>query len=266
MNSIVRHELKTGFKPFVFWTLGLAFLVMAGMYKFMEISAAGGADINALFAQFPRIILAMLGMANADIQTLAGYYAVIGTYVLIITAIFAIHLGANAVSREMIDKTYEFVFTKPCRRAYILGSKIGGGLIYLFLFCSLILIFSFAAVSAYDLGEISSTIFLYGLNAFLVGLVVFSLAAALSALFDRTELGMKISNGLFILVYILSVFFDLAETPGLIKPFTPLRYFEARDLINGQLDFGYLALALVLSLLFTVVAFVLFQRKDLKAV
>ena len=267
MNSIIRHEIKTGGKPFVLWTLGLAFLIMAGMYKFLGFNAENGTDINVLFSQFPKIILAMLGMANADIQTLSGYYAVLETYTLIVTAIFAIHLGANAVSREMIDKTYEFVFTKPRTRIYILGSKLGAGLAYLCLFSLFNLIFSFLAIRFVGFeNTIRTAIYLYALNALLVGLIFFSLAAALSALFNRAELGMRASNALFILTYILSVLFDITENPGLLKLLTPLRYFEAQDLLNGTLDLVYIIIALLLSMIFLCLSLRLFTKKDLKAV
>ena len=267
MNHLMRYEIKAGIKPFLFWTLGLACLVIAGMFKFIGFSAESGADINVLFGQFPKIILAMLGMANVDVQTLGGFYAVLENYTLIITSIFAIHLGANAVSREMIDKTYEFLFTKPCTRAYVLRTKLGVGLFYLCLFSLFNLLFSFAALWIHGIeNTIHTTIYFYALNSFLVGLIFFTLAAALSAFMSRSEWGVRVSNAAFILAYILSVFFDIAEEPGLMKLITPLRYFEAKDLLQVQFDPFYAAVAVILSIVFLIGAFWAFRKKDLKAV
>jgi len=267
MNRMIRHELKTGFKPFIFWMLGLAFLTLGGMFKITGFDATSGVDINVLFAQFPRIILAMLGISNVDIQTLGGFYSVLENYVLIITAIFAIYLGSHAVSREMIDKTYEFIFTKPRTRTTILFTKLLTAFVYLFAFCLFNLLFSFAALRLYGIeNTISLTIVYYALASLIVGLIFFSLAAVLSASFSRSEMGMKLSNAVMIVVFILSVFFDLEENPGLIQLFTPLRYFTARDLIAGHFDLVYLAVSLGLSAIFILFAFAVFKRKDLKAV
>ena len=267
MNNIIKHELKAGLKPFIFWTLGLAVLVFAGMTKFLGFGGSGGADITVLLGQFPKIFLVMFGMANVDVQSLGGYFSVLQFFVLICASIYAIHLGTNAVSREAVDKTYEFIFTKPRTRSYILSCKLFAGFCYLTAFCALNLIFSFLALPMLGIeNTIPTTLILYAFVSLFVGLVFFSLAAMLSALFTRSEVGIKVSNTIFIITYILSVLFDLSENPAVIKIFTPLKYFEAADLIGGKFDIVYTAVCLVISAAALFWAFLAFNKRDLNAV
>lgn len=266
MKNIIKQELRIGLKAFLFWTLGLCVLIIGGMAKFLAFKESVGGDIMVLLDQFPKLFLAMFGMANLDIQSLAGFYGVLENYVIICSAIFSVHLGANAVSREAVDKTYEFIFTKPCTRSYILSAKLLGSVIFLGAFCLLNGVFSFLALQIYGIeNTISVTIILYVLSSFVIGFVFLSLAAMHSALFKRSERGATAGNVFFLVAYILSVLFDLLEESNFIKVFTPLRYFEAADLIAGQFDIMFLGISTALCVIFFAVTYIFFQKRDLSA-
>lgn len=143
--NLFRKELKTSFKPFLFWTLGLFMLIFAGIVK-SSAAMADGAFMTELINKFPRIVVAAMGMANVDISRFDGFYSVLMQYVFILMAVYATHLGNNAVSRESVDKTYEFLFTKPRSRSFILTWKLLSALVFLSVFAVLNLLFSTMAV------------------------------------------------------------------------------------------------------------------------
>ena len=60
--NLFRKELKSGIKPFLFWTLGLFMFVFAGIVK-SSAAMADGQFMTQLINQFPRIVVAALGMA-----------------------------------------------------------------------------------------------------------------------------------------------------------------------------------------------------------
>ena len=80
-----------------------------------------GASLNQLLARFPRVVLAVLGISGVDVETPGGYYAVLAFYAVICASLYGASLGAGAVNREAVDKTYEFLFTRPRSRAAILS-------------------------------------------------------------------------------------------------------------------------------------------------
>jgi len=97
--NILSRELRAGRKTFFFWSLGLFFLVFAGMAKYTGV-AADEASFNALLAQFPRVVLAVLGITGVDVEAPGGYYAVLAFYAVICASIYGVSLGANAVNRR----------------------------------------------------------------------------------------------------------------------------------------------------------------------
>lgn len=267
MKNIVQHELKSNWKPFLYWTLGLAVLVLAGFVKFLGFDASTGADVSALMAQFPKVFLAMFGMAGLDIQSLPGYYAVLENFVLLLTSVYAIQLGANAVSRESIDKTYEFIFTKPRTRNTILAAKVLAALLFLTVFSVLNFAFSHIALPIYKIqNTISTQIFYFSFANYIVGVFFLSLSVFLSTLFARAETGIKVENYAFMGFYVLAIIYDMLESPKLIQLLSPMRYFTAHDILASLFSWTHLLIALLVSALAMQLAFVNFRKKDLSAV
>jgi ABC-2 type transport system permease protein len=187
--NILKRELRAGLKPFILWTVGMFILVFIGIAKFQGISA-GGADISQLLNQFPRPVLAVLGMAGLDVSTLGGYSAILFYYVLICAVIYAVHIGSSAVTRESVDKTYEFIFTKPVSRDKILAMKLTAGWIFLFIFCVLNAVFSFMAISTLKIADtITGPILLFSLAVFLIASLFVALSAFLAALVRQADKG-----------------------------------------------------------------------------
>ncbi len=263
--NILKRELKAGLKPFLFWTIGLFVLVFAGMTKFTGLDA-GGTSVGELIASFPRIVQAVLGIVGINIETLGGYYAILMYFAMICIAIYSISLGANALNREAVDKTYEFVFTKPRSRNTILSMKLLAGFIYLFVFSLLSYIFSTAAVSTLNLKEtIDAEMLLFSVALFLVGLLFFCLSALIAANSKRAEKGFLYGNLCFVFAFVIGITYDMLENGGLLRVFSPLKYFSPAELLNSQFNISYLILTLVLCSLCALGAFYKFNKKDLQS-
>ncbi|MEA4947003.1 MAG: ABC transporter permease subunit [Oscillospiraceae bacterium] len=265
MNIFLR-ELKASRKAFLFWTLGLFFLVFAGMTKYTGV-AMDGASLNQLLARFPRVVLAVLGISGVDVETPGGYYAVLAFYAVICASLYGASLGAGAVNREAVDKTYEFLFTRPRSRAAILSMKLAAGVVFLLLFSGLNYLFSVAAIAVLKLdADIGRAVALFSLSIFLVGLFFFSLSACLCAAARRPEKGALYGNLCFLAAFLAGVVCDMLDTPGALRLLSPLKYFLPSDLLAGKLDFAYLLLILGASAALLAAAFLRFGKKDLNAV
>lgn len=263
--NLMRKELKFGLKPFLFWSFGLFVFVFAGIVKSMG-AMAEGQFMTELIGKFPRIVIAVMGMANVDISQFGGFYAVLMQYIFVLAAVYAVHLGSGAVSRESVDKTYEFLFTKPRSRSFILARKLLSALVFLTGFACLAFVFSLLAVQQLTLeGDYSGLFARFSLALWLVGLVFFSLAALFAASFRVAERGARAGNLGILGAYALAVVYDLVEHPGVLRAFTPFRYFLNSELIAGTVSPLYAGLCLVLSALFLLVAFRRFEKRDLGA-
>lgn len=263
--NLFRKELKTGLKPFLFWTLGLFALIFAGIVK-SSAAMADGAFMIELIGKFPRIVIAVMGMANIDISNFEGFYAVLMQYIFVFTAVYGAHLGNNAVSRESVDKTYEFLFTKPRARSFILARKLLAALVYLTAYAVLNVLFSALAVQQLGLSENYTALFVrFSAALWLVGLVFFALASLFAAGIRSAERGARAGNLAVVACYALAVVHDLLERPGVLRFFTPFRYFLNQELVAGGFPLLYVVLSVALAGAFFALAFIRFERRDLGA-
>ncbi len=261
--NILKHELRTGLKPFILWTVGLFVLVFIGVAKYQGVSA-GGVDISELMNQLPRPVLAVFGMAGVDIASLGGYASVLFYYVLICAVIYAVHIGSSAVTRESVDKTYEFIFTKPVSRGRILAMKLAAGWIYMFFFSVLDVVFSLCAVSTLNTSEsITAPIILFAVSLFLIASLFIALSAFIAALVKPADKGTLYGNLAFLYAFILGVIYDMLEHGGLLRLISPFKYFLAQDLLDSLFDPLYTVISLVLTAALLFGAFRLFRRRDL---
>ena len=265
--NIYKHDLKINLKPFIFWTIGLLFLIIVGMTKFLGFSGSSGSEMTVILDKIPKIVMMVFGMADVDVLSVGGFYSVLENYIIICTIIYAIILGSNAVARESIDKTYEFVFTKPRTRGYILANKILASFTYLIIFCVLNLLISFAAFSILDINNtIGKEMILFAIANTLVGILFFTLSIFLAATAKKSEKGISSSFKIFMITYIVSIFYDVFEWPVFIKVLIPIKYFGAVDLLASNLDIMFVVLSLVLSGAFLALAFRAFEKRDLMAI
>ncbi len=264
--NILRKELKAGLKPFLFWSLGLFALVFAGLMK----SAGTTADaegLSAMVSAFPKIVLAVFGMLNVDVGTFPGFYAVLAQYVIVLAAVYGVHLGNSALSREAVDKTYEFVFTKPRSRSHILFQKLLAGFLFLVVFCFLNLVFSIMGASTLNMTETYTRLFaIYSLAALLVGFLFFGLGAMFAALSKTSETGAKLGNYAVMIGFCLSVVYDMLDGAGWLRILAPFRYFSTPDLFAFALSPWFVPLSLLIAAIALFVAFERFEKRDLNAV
>jgi ABC-2 type transport system permease protein len=260
--NIFRRELRAGLKPFVFWMIGMFVLCFVGIIKYESYTTSG--SMTELLASFPRVVLAVMGVVGVDIGTLGGYTALLFYYVLICAVIYVVHLGASAVTRESVDKTYEFVFTKPCSRNRVLGMKLIASYTYLILFCVFNGLFAIMAVGYLKTSDsITPQIWFCVLTVFFISALFIALSAFLASVAKRPDKGMLFGNIAFLYAFILGVVYNMLENPGLFKLITPFSYFSPADLVAQRLDPVYAAITFMLTAVFLFGAFSKFRSRDL---
>jgi ABC-2 type transport system permease protein len=260
--NIIMKEIRFGLKPFLFWLLGMSFLLVAGMTKYTAIE--GGADITAIFEKFPKIILAVMGMGGGvDIASIGGYYSVLMYYSFIVVILYAVYLGTSAVNRELIDKTYEFIFTKPRTRSYILMRKVMVGVGFLVVFCIMNIPLSFLGMSIINTKD-ADTGFVYTNTAALlfVGLLFFALGVFWSAILKKPERGATATNLCFLVGFIAGIIYDMYDEASVLQVISPLRFFPPQDLLDGRINPLFAVGCLIAAGILLFFGFRQFERRD----
>ncbi len=264
--NIIKRELRLGLKSFIFWTIGIFILIVIGLIKFTGV-AGSGVSMTIIIDQIPRVVQALIGIVGINIETIGGYYAVLFYFVSLCASIYGITLASNAVNRETIDKTYEFIFTKPRSRSYILTMKLLSGFIYLTLFMVLNIIFSIIGIQMLDVGKsMINEILLFSVTTYLVSLTFYSITALLSTLTKQADKGALYANILFMITFIIGIIVDMLEKPGFLRMLAPLKYFLPSEILNGRYSVIYVVLCIVIIIVSLVGTYNLFNKKDMSAV
>ena len=265
--NIFKKEIKQNLKPFIFWILGIGFLIFGGMVKFLGVQGTADNSLQNIIEIFPKPVLAMLGMAEGNISTFAGFYGILEFYILIALCCYAIQLGSNAVLRENIDKTYEFLYTKPVSRNHILTMKLLAGICFLTLITLLNLLFSYLAPELYGIeNSLNEKMLLFTLAIYLISMLYFSVTVLLSTLIKKSQMAIQLSYISLLIGYGLAVMFDLDEKFEIVRCLTPLKYFRVSELSEGIFSIPYLIVTLVIIIVCLIFTYHFFKRKDLNAV
>ena len=260
--NILKHEMRAGRKAFFFWMIGMFLLCYVGVVKYESFTTSG--SMMELLNSFPRIFLAIMGAVGVDIGTLSGYTALMFYYVLICAVIYAVHLGSAAVTRESVDKTYEFVFSKPCSRARVLGLKLAAAYIYLTLFCIFNGVFVLMAVRSMNAADnVTGITWFCTLTSFLISALFVAISAFCASMAKKPEKGALYGNLAFLYAFILGVVYNMMENPGVLKLLSPFNYFSSVDQVAQKLDVTLTALTLALTCALLCGSVARFRRKDL---
>ena len=99
--NIIRREIRAHYKGLIGWSVGMLFMVIAGMAKYGAI-ATGGQQAIQLFKTFPKPVLVIAGINGLDVSTVIGYFGVLYLYILLMATIHAAMIGAEAAMPRKI--------------------------------------------------------------------------------------------------------------------------------------------------------------------
>ena len=278
--AMVARELKANARTLLIWCVVIVLFNVAGVMKFEGIAAGDAESVRQLTEAFPKVALAVMGISDLDMSTFAGYYAVLEFYVGIMAAVYAVALARNAVSREMTDGTYEFLFVRPVARARILTAKLLAALVDAIIFAAVNLISSLLCLPMLgdalgggdDAGasaaasSASAVIWRFSIWLFAMMLVFGAIAAGASSICARPDRGAAVGNASVVVAYGAGVVYDMFadhDAALVARVLSPFRYATPDEIIGGTVPIAFAALSALIVAVGMVTAFVAFDRRDL---
>lgn len=270
MKRVFWHEIHSTYKGLIGWIIGILVLQLSGYSKFEGFQSTSGdiaaGSVNAISSSFPKPLLALFGMSDLNMTTLIGYFGILYLYFGLIATIHAGLTGAGIISKEERDKTSEFLLTRPISRNSIFTAKLLAGLINVLVLFITIAISSVVGVAIVNHGSYSLTAQVMNMmwGIFMMQLVFFSLGLLFAGLFKRPKLPTLAATSAVVgsyIIYALSLVTDKLEW---LRFATPFRWFAAPSIIYAEsIGYGYVWLALVISIGFVVVGYYLYSRRDI---
>lgn len=265
--EIFYHEIKSNYKALIGWSAVVLFLQISGYSKFEGFKSTQDNTVSTITNSFPKALQVLFGMYNLNLTTLIGYFGILYLYFIFIATIYSGLLGANIVSKEERDKTSEFLFTKPISRSGVLTSKILAGLVYVLALFLVISVSSVIGVGIVNGGNysLSSQVMNLMWGLLLLQIFFFSLGILFASIITKPKLSTTLVSIAILASYFSSVATDLTTKLEWLKYFTTYKWFSASNIIsNGHVQYSYALIALGFSMLFLVISYIFYNKRDLR--
>jgi ABC-2 type transport system permease protein len=257
----IKQTLRRNFGQILGWGLGLALYstLMVSLYK--DVSQI---DLEALTDSYPEEIMAFFGESMEAFSSPWGYMDVyFFNYMTIIIGIFAVGASAKLLVKDEEEGILDLLISYPLSRAGFFWGRILG------LLLTLIMILAIAWLSwvipADRAGmDLSLLEFARPFFPLLGQLLLFGmLALFLSMVLPSIKIASMVSGGVLVANYLVVGLSNINENLQKVVEYTPLYYYQGGKAINGVNE-NWLLSILVVSLLFALLAWWLFEKRDLR--
>ena len=260
--TILRHELRQGWKGLAIWTgcIGFFVVICVLLYPQMEQQMS---EVNAMFASMGAFTAAF-GMDRLNFGTLTGFYAVeCGNILGIGGALYAAMTGAGILSKEEQTGTAEFLLTHPVTRCDVTAGKLAALMLQILILNVLVYGMAIACVTAIGDAIPWKELTLLHLAYLLVQVELGGICFGISAFCRRGSLG--VGMGLAIGMYFVNILANITEKAKFLKYITPYGYAEGADILaEGELNAVYVLVGMALCAAGILAAFWQYRRKDIR--
>jgi ABC-2 type transport system permease protein len=262
--NLFKREMRANRKSLIIWSIGVIFMVAAGMGKYSSLEGTGQ-SMNALMADMPKSLQAIMGTGSLNLSTPIGYYGVLFLYLAVMGAIHAAMLGSNIIAKEERDKTVEFLLVKPVSRTRMITSKLIAALVNILIFNIVTFATSLGMVQKYAEGEnVTGDISLLMAGMFILQLIFLLIGTAIAASFKNAKKATSLATGILLILFILSIAIDMNEKLDGLKFLTPFKYYDAKIVLQeGGFEPLYLAFSALLLIGLTIVTYMFYGKRDM---
>lgn len=261
MLAELRHTLRSRRGQLIGWAIGVALygLLMASLFD----SIVGIEGFEELMAAYPEDLAAFFGGLTA-ITTPKGYLDIYYfNYMPVIIGILAVGMGAGLVVSDEEKGILDLIMSHPVSRTALFWGRVLGFLVatVLVLFVGWLSWVIPAQGTGLDLTWLEilrpflplfAQLVFFGMLALLLSLVLPSVRAA----------GM-LTGGVLVGNYLLVGLANLNEDLKAFIEYTPLYYYQGGKAVDG-LDWAWLGAIIGVSVIFVLLAWWRFQRRDIR--
>lgn len=249
------------------WTLSMIALALLFLSIFPTL-ADDTADFKALLANYPETVRSMLGINLDSIASLNGFYSMEFSFVILCGAIQAMNMGVSILSKEVRERTADFLLVKPVSRIRIVSAKL------LAAFTVILLTNCFYYAAAFILANIVKTadfsnkiFFMINLTMFFVQLIFLAIGLIVSVLFRRIRSVLPVSLGFVFGFYMLGALLAVGKNKDALRFLSPFRYFDVTYIIkHAGYEAPYLIIGAAVIVVCIISGYIIYDRKDIHAV
>ncbi|SHE40591.1 ABC-2 type transport system permease protein [Seinonella peptonophila] len=266
--AIFRYEMKQNRKTTIIWALSLAILVFLMMPMYINLMTDSTMLTDEMKeATSTNPIFAGTGGSIDDLFSPLGAYSFVTSFAMMAFAVYGMYLGLTMISKDYVQKTADFLMTKPYSRAKVLLSKLSAATL-----CCLIVGLAYV-VASISIMQISAKgefefiqLLLIALSTIFIQLFFMTLGMFIAVIQPLIRMPVVISMGVAFVTYICGAYSGVVDN-DIIMLLSPYKYFgSAYVMAHSTYNLSYALLFFGLMALFIVASFIIFIKKDIKTV
>ncbi|MDR6551740.1 ABC transporter permease subunit [Paenibacillus qinlingensis] len=264
--NIFLHEVKAYRKTTLIWTLSLMLIVIFFLSLFPSISK-DISEFSNILQGYPEGIRKALGIEIESFGSILGFYSYIFMYITLCGAIQAMILGTSILSKEVREKTADFLLTKPVSRTRILTAKLLAAVVLLLLTSAIYTITAIITAVQLSPDPFSGNLFIMiSSTLFFVQLIFLAIGILVSVVFPRIKAVLSVSLGTVFAFFLIGMIIATNDS-GAKRYLSPFKYFDTKFIIHhANYEAAYLLAATGIIFVFVLVSYLLFTRRDVHAV
>lgn len=262
--NIFLHEFKEYSKSIIIWACSMTLLAVVYIFLFKAL----GNEIESFKAflnNMPDVMKKSFNILVDSISTLEGFYSFVFSFVLLIGAIQAMNLGTAIVSKEVRDKTADFLMTKPVSRVSIMTFKLMAAfsdlVITNIIYLGLTTLAAVAVVEVFNL----KIFIMISLTLFFVQLMFMALGIMISVIAGKIKSVIPVSLSTVFGFYVLGSLGSIIGEER-VRYFSPFRYFDTVYIIrHAAYETSFVVTGLIIVAAAIAGSYLIYIKKDIHA-
>lgn len=265
--NIFKFELRTYWKSFFLWSLGIVALQII-MMLFYPTMAQDAQIMDLILENYPEELLQAMGLGEqVSLATVLGYYTFVFVFVQLIIGVQSAYYGFQFLSVEEREHTADFLFAKPVTRRRILVGKYLAALSILVLTSLVVTASTFLSIELFRDGRGYETgpLIMLLLSVPLFQLFFFSIGMLVTVSTKKIRSVISYALGFGFGLYVLNAFRSIVGG-DLLGLLTPYYHFEpSYILMEGSIPMERAYISMVIILIAHVVTYFAYLKRNFRS-
>lgn len=264
--NMFKHELKANGKSTLIWTISIV-LVTIFFFSMYPTFSKEAESLRKMFEGFPEALLKAINFDINNFTSILGFYSYTFVYISLIGAIQAMNLGVGLVSKEIREKTADFLLTKPVTRQQVMTAKISAAVTSI-LITNLAFIITVLGVSSVvaDTDYSQKLFFLITLSLLFIQIIFFAIGLVISVAVQKIKSVLPISLGTVFGFFVINSFAKSFDDEKL-SYLSPFHYFDSLYILQHEAyKTSYVIIGVVIVLISVLASYFIYIKKDIHAV
>jgi ABC-2 type transport system permease protein len=224
-------------------------------------------EFQKIMEGYPEAIRNALGFSLGSFFTILGFYCFPLSFITLCGAIQGMNLGTSIVSKEVREKTADFLLTKPVTRTTVLTAKLMAAFISIILTNIIYLAVTITMAYQVKTEDFSLKILIMlSLTMFFIQLIFLAIGVIVSVIVPRIKSVLTVSLTSVFAFYFLGMFSSTTgeEAKRYISPF---KYFNTAYIIKqASFESTFLIVGAVIIILAITASYFVYAKKDIHSV